>query len=812
MNKIIVRLTVFFCLSVVCVESWAQQKNISMQNIAEIRVDELSDDQIKQFVAEFKNSGYSVNQIEQVAIQRKMPAAEAQKLKQRVQKIESITGVGQGGEMQSSDRKYNDDQLQSQDKTTRMFESLEKKVFGAELFNNKNLTFEPNLKIATPLNYQLGPDDELIVDIYGYSEATHRLKVTPEGYVRIPLIGPVQVSGLTIEQARKKITSQLITIYSGISAGNTSVNITLGSIRSIKVNILGEVNLPGTYTIPSLATVFNALYASGGPNKNGSFRNIKVIRGGKVIVTVDVYEFLLKGEAKGNVRLMDQDVIKIGTYENRVELVGEVKRPAYYELIRDESLKDLIAFAGGFTDVAYTDRIKVTRNTAKEKSVADVPNEMFGIFNPKSGDVYEIGKIIDRYENRVEIRGAVFRPGIYAIESGLTLSKLIKKAEGLREDAFKSRAIIYRLKDDNSAEILNFDVNEVLSGKSDITLKREDLIEINSKLALKETYVLTIMGAVIRPGKYPYAENARVEDLIVAAGGLRENASRKKIEIARRFKTNGTIVESSSATIISYEVNEDLKNNKDFFLMPYDIVTVYSTPGYVDQKNVWIEGEVNYPGQYTISQKTDRISDLVNRCGGKSQFAFTDGAVLIRTKRLTEAEKIIREQKIAALIKQTKDTTRLQEIIDNEVGNLTSIVGINLTKILKKPGSKADLLLEEGDLVSIPSIKQTVKISGEVLYPVRIPYKGLMSYKSYVRGSGGYTQRALKSRGYIVYANGSAKATKNFLIFKVYPSVLPGSEIIIPAKEERKNLSAVEVVSMTASLTTLAVIVISLLK
>ena len=812
MNKTTVRLIIFFCLSVVWIKVSAQQKNISMQNISEIKVDELSDDQIKQFVAEFKTSGYSVNQIEQIAIQRKMPATEAQKLKARIQKLESITGIGQGGEAQSSDRKYNDDQLQAKDKTTAMFESLEKKVFGAELFNNKSLTFEPNLKIATPVNYQLGPDDELIIDIYGYSEATHRLKVTPEGYIRIPLLGPVQVSGLTIEQARKKITSQLTTIYSGIASGNTSVNITLGSIRSIKVNILGEVNLPGTYTLPSLATVFNALYASGGPNKNGSFRNIKVIRGGKTIATVDVYEFLVKGESKGNIRLMDQDVIKIGAYENRVELVGEVKRPAYYETTKNETLKELINYAGGFTDVAYTDRIKVTRNTAKEKSVADVPNEMFGMFNPKSGDVYEIGKIIDRYQNRVEIRGAVFRPGIYAIDNGLTLSKLIKKADGLKEDAFTSRAIIYRLKEDNSSEVLSFDVNEVLNGKNDILLKREDLIEINSKLALKEEYVITILGEVLRPGKYPFAENARVEDLIIAAGGLKENASRKKIEIARRFKTNGTSVEPSAATIISYEVNEDLKNNNDLFLMPYDIITIYSTPGYVEQKNVKIEGEVNYPGQYTIASKTERISDLIKRSGGTSQFAFTDGAVLIRTKKLTEAEKVIRAQKIDALVKQTKDTSRLKEIIDNEVGNLTSIVGIDLTKILKKPGSKADLLLEDGDLVSVPSTKQTVKVSGEVLYPVRIPYKGIKSYRSYVRGSGGFTQRALKNRSYIVYANGSAKATKNYVLFKIHPKVLPGSEIIVPAREERKKLTAVEVVSMTASLTTLAVIVISLLK
>ena len=783
-----------------------------MQNISEVRVDELSDDQIKQFIAEFKTSGYSINQVEQIAMQRKMPASEVQKLKSRIEKIESKVSGTSNSVAQNLDRNYSEDAEKITEKSENLFQVLEKKVFGAELFSNKNLTFEPNLKIATPLNYQLGPDDELIVDVYGYSEVTHRLKVTPEGYIRIPLIGPVQVSGLPIEQARKKITSQLSTIYSGIASGNTSVSITLGSIRSIKVNILGEVNMPGSYTLPSLATVFNGLYASGGPNKNGSFRNIKVIRGGKTVAVVDVYEFLVKGEIKGNIRLMDQDIIKVGSYENRVELIGEVKRPAYYEVTKNETLKDVIGFAGGFSDVAYKDRIKVTRNTNKERSVADVPNEMFGMFNPKSGDVYDIGKIIDRYENRVEIKGAVFRPGLYAIEDGLTLSKLIKKADGLKEDAFTSRAIIYRLKADNSSEVINFDVSEVLNGKNDITLKREDLIEINSKLALREEYSITIIGEVLRPGKYPFAEKARVEDLIIAAGGLKENASRRKIEIARRFKTDGTTVAANAATIITYEVGEDLKTTQEVFLMPYDIITIYAVPGYTQQKNILIEGEVNYPGQYTISSKAERISDLIKRCGGTTQFAFTEGAVLIRTRKLTAADKIIREQKIEALIKQTKDTSRLQEIIENEVGNLTSIVGIDLTKILSKPGCKADLLLDEGDLINVPNTKQTVKVGGEVLYPVRIPYQKFISFRRYIQGSGGFTQSALKNRSYVVYANGSAKSTKNFLVFKFYPKVLPGSEIIIPAKEERKKLTAVEIVSMTASLTTLAVIVISLLK
>lgn len=791
----------FFSLSVVY--SVAQQSNISVKNLSNVKVDELSDDQIKQFMGEFKNSGYSVEQIEKIAIQRKMPTTEAQKLRAR---IEQIVNTSEPAETEISRSTTETSTPRKTPKQT------EKRIFGDDLFNTTNLTFEPNLKIATPANYMLGPDDELVIDIYGYNEATYKLKVTPEGYIRIPIVGPVQVAGSTIEQAKRKIITQLRGIYSEISQGNTSVNITLGAIRSIKIHIIGEVNTPGTYTLPSLATVFNALYASGGPNQNGSFRNIMIIRNGKPLANIDIYDFLMKGELKNNIRLNDQDVIKIPAYETRVELVGEIKRPAFYECKNGEPLSALIKYAGGYTDVAYKERIKVTRNTGKEKSVADIPNEMLSMFIPQTGDVFEIGKIISRYENRVIINGAVFRPGTYALEQGMTLSKLIKKADGLKEDAFTTRAIVYRLLEDNSTEIISVDLNEILNGSKDIELKREDMITINSKLALKEEYNIEIKGEVLNPGKYPYAENARVEDLIVAAGGLKENASRKKIEIARRFMNDGSVVSKESATIINYEVTEDLKNTKDIHLEPFDLITVYSIPGYSTQKTIRIEGEVNYPGVFAISSKTDKISDVLKRAGGANDFAFINGATLIRTKQLTEAEKIIRQQKIEALTKETKDTTRLQAIIDREVGSLTTIVGIDLKKVLDNPGSKYDLLVEDGDLISIPSVKQTVKVSGEVLYPVRIPYSQFKSCASYIRGSGGYSQRALKKRTYVVYANGSAKASKRFLFITFHPKIKPGAEIIVPTKQERQRTSVSEIVGIATSITTLMVLVLTLTK
>lgn len=808
MKRIIAVFALFLCITVNNQKVQAQ-KNISIDNIANIKVDELSDDQIKQFSVELRNSGYSMDQFEKMAMQKNMPRNEFAKLKSRLERLDA--SAASSNAVQGFDRSYqgaND----ANDKSGKVFKALEKNIFGSELFSSTNLTFEPNLKIATPANYQLGPDDELIIDVYGYSEATFKLKVSPEGYIRVPNVGPIQVSGNTIETARKKIIAQLTSIYSGINTGETMVNITLGSIRSIKVVILGEVNLPGTYTLPSLATVFNALYASGGPNKNGSFRNIKVIRNGKVIAVVDVYDFLLKGESKGNIRLADQDMIKVSAYENRIELKGEVKRPAYYEVVKNETLKDVIGYAGGFTDEAYRERIKVVRNTSKEKSVADIPSEMFGLFYPSSGDVYEVGKVLERFSNRVIVKGAVFRPGYYALDAGLTVSKLIEKAEGLREDAFMSRAILYRLKEDNSLELINLDLNEVLKGKGDIALKREDVLEINSKLALKERYTLIVKGEVMRPGEYPFAANAKVEDLIVAAGGLKENASLKKIEIARRVQGNDFVGSMETAKIINYEIDPQLKTNSDLILEPFDIITVYAVPGYTAQRMLTVEGEVMYPGQYSLSNKKERVSDIIKRSGGLSSTAYVDGAFLVRTRKLSPAEQIIWRQKMDALEKEAKDSIRLKEIIDKEVANLTSIVGINLSKILKNPGSKDDLILEDGDVISIPSQKQTIKVSGEILYPIRIPYRSGKRFSWYLRGAGGYTEKALRRRSYVVYANGSVKSTRNFILFNWHPKIKPGSEIIVPPKQERRKVSAVELVSVTSGLSTVALLIYTILN
>jgi protein involved in polysaccharide export with SLBB domain len=791
--------------------SIAQNQTLSLQNIAKIKVDELTDNEIAEFWEKTQNSGLTLSQLEKEAKNRNVPADEIIKLKERINNLQATNTTTKPKTIKTGERKSTsktDGNLQQ--------EKERSKIFGAELFSNKNLTFEPNMKMATPQNYQIGPDDELIIDIYGYSEETMNLNVSPDGNIRIPLAGIVQVSGLTIEQAKVKIIRALSQIYERINTGETKVNITLGNIRSIKVLIVGEVNLPGTYTLPSLATVFNALYASGGPNENGSMRNIKVIRNNKVIVTLDIYDFMLKAETKGNIRLQDQDIIKINPYENKIEIKGEVKREGFFEVQKNETLKDVVNFAGGFTNDAFKERIKVIRNTSKQKSVADIQQELFVMFNPKSGDEFQVDKLLNRYENRVQINGAVFRPGTYALENGLTVLKLIYKAEGLKEDAFTTRAIIYRLKEDNSLTMLSINLLDAKEGKvNDIVLQREDIIQIASKLDLKEGYNVTINGQVINPGSFSYAQNMKIEDLIIAAGGFKEAASFSRVEVSRRkFDVDKTKANTEIAIVKQFDLDKDLKDNASlkFELEPFDIVNVFTQPGYEPQKNVTIEGEVLYPGKYTLEKNNEHISDLLRRSGGLTATSSIDGIVLLRQKDKNIVEDLIKANKMKALQKQSKDTADVNEQLLNTENKNFDIVGIDVSKILKKPGSKADLLLRDGDLLKVPYEKQTVLVSGEVLYPVKVNVNNASGLRGFVTNAGGFSSKALKRKSYVVYANGTVKATKNFLVFNYYPKIKPGCEIVVPKKEVRKGTSLAEIATITTSLSTLVFLIVTITK
>lgn len=782
-----------------------------------INVDKLSDQQIKQFIQQAESAGFGEDKLEQVAAAKGMPNQEITKLRRRVEIIkrqEKSTGTKK--ENTTRTVKTSEKEVEERSEPSTIKNQKRSKIFGAELFTNSNISFEPNLRLATPSDYQIGPDDELLIDIYGLSEANYNVQVTPEGNVNIPMVGVVNVSSATIEQATSRIRAKLSTIYSGLNNGSTKLKISLGNIRSIRVILTGEIVKPGTYTLPSVATVFNALYASGGPSENGSFRQVQIIRAGTVVAILDVYDFLLYGSLKNSIRLQDQDVIRIPTYKTRIEISGEVKRPGIFEMKYGESLSDLLRFAGDFTEYAYKARIKVLKNTETEHQIQDITIDQYNNYEPSTGDQYFVEKILDRFKNRITIKGAVFRPGEFELQAGLTLSQLITKAEGLKEDAFGNRGYIIRLKNNLTSEVISFNTSKIISGEEqDIALQREDVISIPSIFDLKEEYTMSIDGEVRSPGTFHYAENTSLEDLIIMAGGFNEGASAKRIEVARRIRNINLKSDTTAvAQVFTINIDRDLKEKAGaFMLMPFDIVSVRPSPGYEVQRRVRIEGEVLYPGNYVITNKNDRISDLIQRAGGLTAFAYKEGASLKRihgnNSQIEQEKEELKLKQFSQIQKNNADSAMI-DINSEAVRN--NYVGIDLTRILERPGKRFDLMLEEGDLIYIPKQLQTVKVSGEVLSPTSVVFAS-SSFKKYILSSGGFSGKALKKRAYITYANGSTVGTKKILFFNHYPKVKPGAEIFVPRKEDSKNrLSTSEIVAISTGLATIATLIFTIFR
>ncbi|WP_316811432.1 SLBB domain-containing protein [Pedobacter heparinus] len=801
----------------------------SQANYANVKVDELSDAQILQMIKRAESIGYSEAQLEQLAAAQGMKQDEIQKLKLRVEKVKkqgsatAVQGENKATNTGRENSETTDGGAVDNEKKVKD-EEIGPKIFGSELFKNGNITFEPNLRIATPKGYVIGPDDKLLIDLTGDNEASYNLQVSPEGVINLQYVGRIAVGGLSIEQATSKIRAAMGKTYPSLRSGRTNVSINLGNIRSIKVVLTGQVTKPGTYTLSSLATVYNALYASGGPSENGSFRKIQLIRNNKVVSTIDVYDFLLRGIQQNNLRLQDQDVINVPVFEKRVEILGEVKNAALFEVVTGESLQDLIGFAGGFTPQAYTAKIKSFQNTDKERRIMDVAAADFGTYAPKNGDKFVVEAILDRFQNRVEILGAVFRPGLYELGSGLTLKGLITKADGLTEDAFLNRGYINRLNVDNTQSLISFDVAKIMTGtQEDVLLQREDKVTISSLFDLRDEYKVSIQGEVRAPGTFDYADNITLEDVIQMAGGFKENATPKRIEISRRIKNSDAKSESAkTAQVFTVGVDQNLKVlGKKFVLKPFDVISVRSSEGYQVQKQVKLEGEVLYPGLYTITQKNERISDLIKRAGGLTPTAYTDGASLKRPgaekvnpgdknaidNRDEEKKKLMNLRRAQeAGVKDTVKAEVEQQLIQSD------LVGIDLEKILRKPLSKYDLIVEDGDVIRVPRQLQTVKVTGEVLNPNSIVYLPGKSFKQYVNGAGGFTSRALKRGAYIKYANGSVEAGSKFLFFSNYPKVKPGAEILVPKKAEGEKLSAQSWIGIGTGLASLAAIIVSLLR
>ncbi|HLR26361.1 MAG TPA: SLBB domain-containing protein, partial [Fodinibius sp.] len=699
------------------------------------------------------------------------------------------------------------------DSLKRAERQLKDKIFGYNLFNKTQISFEPALNIPTPKDYQLGPGDEIIIDIWGAAQMNYQLTVSPDGMINIQNIGPVSVNGLSVEEATKRLRSRLGDIYSGLNPTNernkdTYMQVSLGQVRSIKVNVIGEINVPGTYTLSSLSTVFNALYAAGGPTTTGSFRDIKVIRGNETVATFDMYDLLIYGNQSSNIRLRSQDIIKIAPYHNRVEIEGEVKRPGIYELRGNETLQDLIVYAGDFTDQAYTDRIKVIGNTPKQKKISDVKKGYFDDFIIDNGDAVTVGKILDRFTNKVEIKGAVFRPGEYALNDTTSLYSLIQRADGLQGDAFMNRGIIYRERPDYTIESIAFNLRELMRNPqaNDILLKKDDVVNISSIFDMRENYTVDIKGPVQKPNEYEFAYGMTLEDLIFKAGGFKQSAAPYRVEVARRIRDldNQTEIKTQLADIRTFDVSEDLTLSKEgasFELQPFDHVYIRTLPNYEAQKEIFVVGEVKYPGKYTLSSRNGRISDIIERAGGLTPDAYTNGATLFRRQEFTQQE----SQQTLANVEGATETLAQEESEKNE--KKSAQVGIELPEVLENPGSKYDLLLEEGDSLFVPTKLETITVEGGVFYPTTVRYEDGRSFKDYITAAGGFNDLAKEKRAYIIYPNGDVNRAKRFLFWNRFPPVEPGATIIVPEKDPDAGMSPQERIGILSAIVSTAALI-----
>lgn len=679
-----------------------------------------------------------------------------------------------------------------------------RKIYGHQVFNSQSLTFEPNENLATPQNYRLGPGDEVVIDIWGTSEDHMRQTISPEGSIMISQIGPVYLNGLTIKDANQHIKSAFSRKYAGMNDAETDIQVTLGQVRTIQVDILGEVATPGTFRMSPFSSVFHALYRAGGINDIGSLRNIQVLRNGKKVAGVDIYDYLFKGKTSGNIRLQEGDVIIVPPYEQLVNIDGNVKRPMYYEIKPDETVKSLLDYAGGFTGDAYGGMVRLSRQSGTENELYNIDRGEFATYRLQDGDIITVGTILDRYANRVELKGAVYRPGMFAIGDGLkTVRDLIDKADGVTEDAYTDRVLLYREGPEKQLEVVALDLKDILRGAApDITLKRNDMLVISSVNELEERGDVYIGGQVARPGAYPYAANSTVEDLIFQAGGLLEGASTARVDISRRIvdpsATEATNQLAQEFTV-SIENGLAIGKGKGFRLKPYDRVEVRRSPGYAPQETVAIDGEVLFAGTYTLRKRNERLSEFVTRAGGLIDGAYIKGAHLSR--RLSESELAARKEALRLAMSNNSENMGDSIAIDKiDLSNMYN-VGINLEKALANPGSDYDLVLMPGDSLYVPEKQSTVKISGDVMFPNAVIYEPGKKLSHYINQAGGYGQRAKKGKAFIVYMNGTVSRAKR------NTPIEPGCHIIVPSKPQNGGTDWSKILTLTTGFMSVATMV-----
>lgn len=785
---------------------------------------QMSDEQVVEYVKEQTAAGKGERQIGRELMARGVTREQAERIKARYEESQgaetAVSNVAPGvrerrsnasEELSAGSMDVVEDAVGTP--TEQSDAEAAQLIFGHDVFNGRTLTFEPNENLATPADYRLGPGDEVIIDIWGTNESTIRQEITPEGNIMVSQIGPVYLNGLTIAEANRHVRDVLAKKYANVSGESpeSQVRVTLGQIRSIQVNVLGEVAVPGTYRLSSFSTVFHALYRAGGVSNIGTLRNIRVMRGGRTEATVDVYDYILYGKSESDIRLEEGDVIIVPPYEQLVNIDGHVKRPMYYEMKVGETLATLIAYAGGFMGDAYENEVRVVRRTGRENTLFSVQKDNYANWSLDDGDAVTVGAILDRFANRVEVTGAVYRPGMYELGSGLqTVKDLVTRAEGITGDAFLSRVLLTREREDLTREVLAIDLEALLAGRiPDVPLQREDVLHVPSIHELQSQGAFTVSGEVSRPGVYPYAENTTLEDLLVQAGGLLESASTVKVDVSRRLKDPSSLQSNSELSkIFTFSVKDGyvIDGTPGFILEPYDMVEVRRSPGYQVQRRVTIAGEALFAGGYTLVKKNERLSDLIRRAGGLTPDAYVRGGRLIR--QMNEEERAQRQAALdMAMMNAGSDSVSIAKL---RLGD-SYTVGIELDKALENPGSDYDVVLREGDYLYIPEYISTVRITGEVQYPNTVTYVSGKKVSYYIDQAGGYGKMAKKRRAYVIRLNGTVSRLKRFR----KNAIEPGSQIIVPSKKERKGVNIAEIMALTtsaASIGTMAATIANLTK
>jgi protein involved in polysaccharide export with SLBB domain len=813
MKKLLFIAVLFFALTPT--QSVLAQDLLKGQNLSTLKVDYLSDADLAKLRSQLQSNNMTIDQAEPMALAKGMSAAEFAKLKARLGGGTTATKAKQTSEGLSNEE-YNRKQEPILNKKVK--DTLNSLVFGSELFDNPTLNFEPNLKLATPVNYVLGPGDELQISVYGIQEFSDAVPVTVEGKVNIQYVGQIAVSGMTIEAATVKIKNAIARVYSTVRSGQSQVGISLSRIRTIKVTLIGSKQ-PGNYSISSLATVYNALFLGGGPAKNGSYRNIELIRNNKVYRTIDLYRFLVNGNQSDNISLKDNDVIRIPAYSQRVTVEGEVKRPGIFEMKSGESFQDLLTFASGFNELAFTASVNVLQKTDKEYKVKDVKATEFKLYKPRSGDLFTVSKILNRFENRIKIEGAVFRPNTYSFYEGMRIADLVAKADGLKEDAYTARATIVRLKPDFTKEAVAVNLGKAVAGdaQSNILLKKEDIVTVFSILDFKEEFKVTIDGEIKKPGEYDYNPALTLNDLLVQAGGLIGSAS-KRVEVARMIQSEDIDLNNSArAKLFNIEITPD--NNEqaeNFILAPFDVVNIRRMAVYEKPEMVSVTGAVHYPGKYVLADKKEKLYSVIQRAGGLTPLANNRGMKIkrpIKAKQIEELENVnfdVNKNTIDASLTAKDTVNSALKKLKEELKYAT--IPVDWNKIVSNPNNRTNITLLPGDEIEIVENSESVKVTGSVLLTSEIPYNSGRGLNYYLSSVGGTDAKAWKRKAYVIYPNGQAAVTGSFLFFKSYPKVTAGSQIVIPEKPLTKKMSTGEWVSIGSVMTSLALLIVTAFK